>query len=174
MDGSLLAVTLAECPIGLFWCGETLALKTEYGNNEGRIDAYIVSSGEMFWGPAPQTIASQRATMVVPVDCDDAHRLLTPPIPDQRDVERSADETRFWSIVDASGLAAVPSDMWSALETIVRKAGHYDKLVVALHDAIVSPMGTVPDTAGPYYRGSLAIARQEARLARTLGADHHG
>jgi len=45
-----------------------LCLKTEYGNNDGRIDAYIVSSGEMFWGDAPQTIASQRAQMVTPVE----------------------------------------------------------------------------------------------------------
>lgn len=60
-------VTLVECPIGLFICGETLALKTEYGNNEGRIDAYIVESGEMFWGDQPQTIESQRATLVWPV-----------------------------------------------------------------------------------------------------------
>jgi hypothetical protein len=61
-------VTLADCPIGLFMAGDQLCLKTEYGNNEGRIDAYIVSSGEMFWGDAPQTIASQRAQMVRPVE----------------------------------------------------------------------------------------------------------
>ncbi len=61
--------TLAECPIGLFLAdsGE-LCLKTEYGSNDGRIDAYIVSSGEMFWGSQPQTIASQRAQMVTPVE----------------------------------------------------------------------------------------------------------
>lgn len=58
-------VSLASCPIGLFLddCGQ-LCLKTEYGNNEGRIDAYIVSSGEFFWGAPPQTIASQRAQQV--------------------------------------------------------------------------------------------------------------
>ena len=62
-------VTLADCPIGLFMTdnGE-LCLKTEYGNNEGRIDAYIVSSGEFFWGSAPQTIPNQRAQMVTPVE----------------------------------------------------------------------------------------------------------
>ena len=60
---------LADCPIGLFFSeGGELCLKTEYGNNEGRVDAYIVSSGEMFWGAPPQTIASQRAEMVTPVD----------------------------------------------------------------------------------------------------------
>lgn len=60
-------VTLAQCPIGLFWAGDELCLKTEYGNNEGRIDAYIVSTGEFFWGSHPQTIPNQRMQMVRPV-----------------------------------------------------------------------------------------------------------
>lgn len=62
------AVSLADCPIGLFMCRGELCLKTEYGNNEGRIDAYIVSSGEFFWGAQPQSIANQRAQIVVPVE----------------------------------------------------------------------------------------------------------
>lgn len=62
------AVTLAACPIGLFMAGGELCLKTEYSDNEGRIDAYIVSSGEFFWGSAPQTIANQRQQMVSPVE----------------------------------------------------------------------------------------------------------
>jgi hypothetical protein len=62
-------VSLAECPIGLFLHDDELCLKTEYGNNDGRIDAYIVSSGEFFWGSPPQTIASQRAQLVNPVKC---------------------------------------------------------------------------------------------------------
>lgn len=61
-------MTLAECPIGLFMCHGELCLKTEYGTNEGRIDAYIVSSGEFFWGEQPQTIANQRKQMVTPVE----------------------------------------------------------------------------------------------------------
>jgi hypothetical protein len=61
--------TLAKCPIGLFMSQDSeLCLKTEYGNNEGRIDAYIVSSGEFFWGAKPQTIASQRSEVVTPVE----------------------------------------------------------------------------------------------------------
>lgn len=60
--------TLAKCPIGLFLSehGE-LCVKTEYSTNEGRIDAFIVASGEFFWGRPPQTIASQRAQMVRPI-----------------------------------------------------------------------------------------------------------
>lgn len=67
--------TLAECPIGLFRAqsGE-LCLKTEYGGNDGRIDAYIVSSGEMFWGAAPQTVASQRAELVTPLESVTLHK----------------------------------------------------------------------------------------------------
>ena len=60
--------TLERCPIGLFVSESGyLCLKTECGNNEGRIDAYIVSSGEFFWGQPPQTIKSQRAQRVVPI-----------------------------------------------------------------------------------------------------------
>jgi hypothetical protein len=65
-------MTLEDCPVGLFinsYGG--LCLKTEYGNNEGRIDAYIVSSGEFFWGEPPQSIASQRVQLVTPVDEDE-------------------------------------------------------------------------------------------------------
>ena len=59
--------TLEECPIGLFMSHGELCLKTEYGNNEGRIDAYIVSSGEFFWG-GTSLIADQRKVMVEPVE----------------------------------------------------------------------------------------------------------
>lgn len=62
---------LVECPIGLFISesGE-ICLKTEYANSQGRIDAYIVSSGEFFWGDPPQTIASQRLQRVKPFDLE--------------------------------------------------------------------------------------------------------
>ena len=69
-------VTLAQCPPGLFWAGKTLGFKSEYGNNEGRIDAFIISSGEFLWGPAPQTIARQRMMLVRPIDSDHAESAL--------------------------------------------------------------------------------------------------
>lgn len=40
-------VPLRDCPIGLFIKDQTLCVKTEYGNQ-----AYIISSGEVFWGGA--------------------------------------------------------------------------------------------------------------------------
>lgn len=78
--------SLADCPIGMFVSARgSLCLKTEYGNNEGRIDAYIVESGEFFWGDEPQTIASQRQQMVQPLSA-------SPPSPEVGDetVERMA------------------------------------------------------------------------------------
>lgn len=60
-------VTLGECPIGLFMAGGELCLKTEYGDNNGRIDAYIVSSGEFFWGGTSGAEA-QRKVKVRPFD----------------------------------------------------------------------------------------------------------
>lgn len=69
--------TLASCPIGLF-ISDTgdLCLKTEYGDNNGGIDAYIVSSGEFFWGKNPQTIQSQRDSVVRPVCNEEVEKFM--------------------------------------------------------------------------------------------------
>ena len=70
-------VALAACPVGLFVSAAgALCLKTEYGSNDGRIDAYIVSSGEFFWGNRPQTIANHRQQMVRPVTDDEVAAFL--------------------------------------------------------------------------------------------------
>lgn len=44
-------VKLIDCPTGLFIYDNMLCLKTAYFNN-GRVEAYVVSSGELF-SPAP-------------------------------------------------------------------------------------------------------------------------
>jgi len=68
LEASRQAVTLAECPVGLFLAeGDVLGIKTEYATNQGRIEAYIVETGEAFWGASPQTIPAQRASLVRPV-----------------------------------------------------------------------------------------------------------
>lgn len=63
-------VSLASCPIGLFMSeGGELCLKTEYGDNNGRIDAYIVSSGEFFWGGTSEPIKQRQVqvrSVIVP------------------------------------------------------------------------------------------------------------
>lgn len=82
--GSL--VPLAECPIGLFLtdAGE-LCLKTEYSDNQGKIDAFIVSSGEFFWGHHPQTIKNQRRQMVRSVTL--GHMNYDPSAPSDKKVQ---------------------------------------------------------------------------------------
>ena len=78
--------TLAACPIGLFLASSgELCLKTEYGNNEGRIDAYIVSTGEFFWGEHPQTIENQRKQIVMPV----VPAVIVPDLHKREEVETS-------------------------------------------------------------------------------------
>lgn len=41
---------LRDCPPGLFIFGQSLGFKSEYVGNDGRIDAFCVESGEIFWG----------------------------------------------------------------------------------------------------------------------------
>lgn len=55
-------VKLKDCPIGLFITDDkTLCVKTEYGN-----EAYIVWSGEYFWGGA-ETKAEIGEVLVLPI-----------------------------------------------------------------------------------------------------------
>lgn len=58
---------LVDAPIGLFLHDNELCLKTQYRTASGRIDAYIVSSGESFCGPQPQTVQNQHTAIVTPV-----------------------------------------------------------------------------------------------------------
>jgi hypothetical protein len=67
-------VPLDECPVGLFRAesGE-LCLMTEYATQAAgglaQRDAYVVSSGEYFWGGA-KTAAERGRVPVTPVDVD--------------------------------------------------------------------------------------------------------
>jgi hypothetical protein len=61
---------LDEAPIGLFMSDGELCLKTEYREPNGAISAFIVSSGEFFWGPSPQSVATQNAADVRPISED--------------------------------------------------------------------------------------------------------
>ena len=54
-------VKLEDCPIGLFIKDDTLCVKTEYGN-----DAYVVCSGEFFWG-GTATQDERNKVMVLPI-----------------------------------------------------------------------------------------------------------
>jgi hypothetical protein len=63
-------VKLKDCPIGLFIKGNTLCVKTEYGND----DAYIVWSGGRFWGGA-KTIEEIGEILVLPISDKVVQRL---------------------------------------------------------------------------------------------------
>ena len=57
-------VKLKDCPIGLFITNhKTLCVKTEYGND----DAYIVWSGERFWGGAETITEGIGNVLVLPI-----------------------------------------------------------------------------------------------------------
>lgn len=62
------AVALCDAPVGIF---RTIdghdGFKTEYHRQDGSVEAYCLDSGEAWWGRPPQTAASQRAELVVPV-----------------------------------------------------------------------------------------------------------
>ena len=61
-------IPLSDCPIGLFINGYgNLCLKSEYRTEKGAIEAYIVDSGEFFWGEATQTVENQLREPVTPV-----------------------------------------------------------------------------------------------------------
>lgn len=61
---SPLAVTLAECPPGLFVTPDGhLGLKTEYHCPHNGIDAYVAESGEYFWGGVNNKV--DRANLLV-------------------------------------------------------------------------------------------------------------
>lgn len=64
--------SLEACPPGLFLADAygTLGMKSEYHTDKGAVEAYIVESGEFFWGDNPQTVERQRAQIVRPIPHD--------------------------------------------------------------------------------------------------------
>ena len=65
-------VKLIDAPVGLFLYEDTLCLKTEYMHKSfkqttPRVEAYIVDSGETFWGGV-KTAEEVNSLMVTPLD----------------------------------------------------------------------------------------------------------
>jgi len=54
--------TLAACPPGLFQYGATLGFRSEYGD-----DAFIVATGEYFWGGVNGDRDARSALLVAPI-----------------------------------------------------------------------------------------------------------
>lgn len=76
---SRFACTLAECPPGLFLFGDCLGFKSEYRSDTGKVEAFVVDSGEYFWGGA-KTSEEREALMVHPVELVDACSLRFVPL----------------------------------------------------------------------------------------------
>ncbi|MBR9841450.1 MAG: hypothetical protein GYB50_26890 [Rhodobacteraceae bacterium] len=70
----MFACRLDHCPPGLFLAGDCLGFKSEYRNERGTCEAYVVSSGEFFWGGA-KNAEEREALMVTPVEITDASAL---------------------------------------------------------------------------------------------------
>jgi hypothetical protein len=78
MSETLPTVTLDDCPTGLFWFNGALGFKSEYATTKeenGQIvgmqcDAYVVSSGEYFWGGTSDWRA-RAMLLVVPLMLDE-------------------------------------------------------------------------------------------------------
>jgi len=182
------AVKLKDCPIGLFTSEHgALCLKTEYGDNEGRIDAYIVDSGEFFWG-GTNNAAEQRQVLVTPV-------VLRPPVPepeaegepvawlfqheetgltqcvDHQQVEWGFEKnnprlqkicplyTRPSSEAEIADLRAKLEQMRQALETLVERAHNFGTF--SIDNDEVDPLNEWDDTVVP----ALVVARQALTLA---------
>lgn len=80
----MIACTLDECPPGLFIFGDCLGFKSEYRTPQGANEAYVVSSGEFFWGGTTKP-DEQGALMVTPVDLVDASALRLKGVQDDDD-----------------------------------------------------------------------------------------
>lgn len=78
-------VRLYACPQGLFWHDGVLCFKTEYhtatSSNPMQPDAYVVASGEYFWGGTKGDSEARSNLLVTPVHHDEALRLLGPSKP---------------------------------------------------------------------------------------------
>lgn len=61
-------VSLWDCPAGLFYSGTQLCLKIDRLTEKGYVLAYVVESGEHFWGDGRQLPEAQHAEMVRPVE----------------------------------------------------------------------------------------------------------
>ncbi|WEK05731.1 MAG: hypothetical protein P0Y65_05610 [Candidatus Devosia phytovorans] len=71
-------VSLDDCPPGLFWFDGSLCFKSEYSQLRGtpdnrlmQCDAYVVASGEYFWG-GTSDVAARSELMVQPIHFETA------------------------------------------------------------------------------------------------------
>ncbi len=85
-------VRLDECPPGLFMFGDTIGFRSEYSTvtptNPSQPDAYVVESGEYFWGGVNGDSRARSALMVRPIEPARIRSALTHPVlPDREGVK---------------------------------------------------------------------------------------
>lgn len=56
-----------DCPPGLFRYAGMLCFKSEYSSKAGQQDAYVIESGEYFWGGTNGDLSARRALVVTPM-----------------------------------------------------------------------------------------------------------
>lgn len=66
--------TLDDCPPGLFLFGDCLGVKSEYRRQNGSVEAFVVATGEAFWG-GTKTPEDCNALRVIPVELVDTSSL---------------------------------------------------------------------------------------------------
>ena len=71
-------MTLGDCPPGLFLFNGHFGFKTEYTDQNGP-EAYVVESGEYFWGGADGDKCKRANLVVMPVIIDKSRKLLNEP-----------------------------------------------------------------------------------------------
>lgn len=76
--------SLDQCPSGLFLFDGTLCFKSEYRRANGSVEAYVVDSGEAFWGGTRSADACD-ALQVIPVYLADTSVLRFSPIRDEEE-----------------------------------------------------------------------------------------
>lgn len=65
-------VSLWECPAGLFYAGQQLCVKIDAVTAKGFVMAYVVESGEFFWGDGRKVAEAQHEERVRPVEWRDS------------------------------------------------------------------------------------------------------
>lgn len=149
--------TLEACPPGLFIADayNTLGMKSEYRTEQGAIEAYIVESGEFFWGDNPQTVERQRAQIVRPISYADAILNLAPVAKGaSQDAELSDEFDRPGRLSDATRHSAegAADPALSGARGVVAPVGGRGEEGSSQSQPVLSPKS---DTEGPSADGSV-------------------
>ena len=140
---------LKECPPGLFWFGGTLGMKTEYSTESTshpgcfQCDAYVVASGEYFWGGTSDP-RERGKLMVTPIDDEAALAALAtrPPAP-------AAGELAALAEAWVSAARSAVFDEWSPRDSAHDLDEAESAARAAFHTALSAHLAEVRAAIGP-------------------------